>query len=209
MFVIIRVDWWRKTKLLKLWCCKLSENKPGQKWHNHEIDDQALNVYPCSVELHQSPRKWGRGLLSQQIPKFTRCCRRTRSLMSHLDSRLHSGCFRRFLRRVQIQVLWATSKSFFVELKCYWNTVSTVFCRRLWQTIGFPKCESSCDEDWIICGECTEAAHVWQVWIWDCVSSFNREHLYILCMVEFDQSHLWLRLSLTLVKTAVNLSTCG
>lgn len=22
-------------------------------------------------------------------------------------------------------------KSFFVELKCYWNTVSTVFCRRL------------------------------------------------------------------------------
>lgn len=111
-FHLSRLDRWRTTKLPKLWSCKLSENKPGQKWRNQEMGDHALSIYPCSVELHQSPHKWGRGLLSQQIPKFTRCCRRTRSLMSRLDSRLHSGCFRRFSRRVQIQVLWATLNLF-------------------------------------------------------------------------------------------------
>lgn len=109
MFVFIGVDWWRKTILRKLWFCKLSENKPGQKWCSQDRGDHALNLYPFSAELHQSSR---RGLLSQQIPKFTRCCRRTRSLMSRLDSQLHSGCFRRFLRRVQIQVLWATLNLF-------------------------------------------------------------------------------------------------
>lgn len=168
------------------------------------------------LELHQSLHKWGRGLLSQQIQKFTRCFRRTRSLMSRLDSRLHSGCFRRFSRRVQIWVFWASENlsSWISNVTgLCWNKFACAFllcfCRRLRQAVRFPKCESSLDKSWIICGEHAEAARVWQMWIWDCVSSFYRWHLSVFCMAEVVQSLLWLRFSPALVKTAVNLTACG
>lgn len=93
-----------------------------------------------------------------------------------------------------------------------WNKFSCAspwcICRRLWQAVGFPKCESSLDKGWIICGEHAEAARVRQVWLWDCVS-FYRWHLSVFCMAEVVQSLSCLYLSPALVKTSVNSSTCG
>lgn len=84
------------------------------------------------AELRQSQRRQASGLLSQQIQRFSRCCRRTRSLTSLLDSPLHSGCFRRFLRRVRSQI-------FFLPIEAVEpQTVCCVF--RLFSSLFFLFC---------------------------------------------------------------------
>lgn len=163
-------------KHLVLFCRAPSESSPTAQRPHVAADSEVYKMLQENQESDEPPRQSASFRVLQEI------------LETGADPGFMSFIKDFFVASQMLLWFWLSWNN-----ACMCVHVSVFFCRWLWQAIRFPKCESPLSKDWVICGECTEAACVWQVWIWDCVSTFNRRHVDIFSMMEVDQSYSWLQ----------------